>query len=64
MAKLGRPVGEPKEKWKCSIPVEIAAKIDLLCWDPVRNVTSYGKRSELVTQLLREHLRSLGVEIS
>jgi hypothetical protein len=57
MAKVGRKALKiPTTPWKCSIPVDIAMKVDTLLLDPIRQVPEYGKRSELVTQLLREWL--------
>lgn len=57
MAKRGRPTPTmPKVEWKCYIPADIAAKIDLLHLDPIRGTVTYGARSELVTRLLREYL--------
>ena len=60
MSKRGRkPLLIPTEAWKCQIPIDIAAKIDLLLLDPVRGVPVYGARSELVTRLLREYLATV-----
>lgn len=61
MAKPGRPaLLTPTVEWKVRVPVDLAAKADLLHLDPVRGTITYGARSALVTQLLREHLDSLG----
>lgn len=40
---------------KLSLPVDIAAKLELHLWDPVRERVAYGARSRLITKLLREH---------
>lgn len=40
--------------WKCYVPEDVAAKVDLLLLDTLRDKVEYGARSELVTQLLRE----------
>lgn len=48
----------PTVEWKCRVPVDIAAKVDTFLLDPVRGEVAYGKRSQLVTQLLREWLAS------
>lgn len=63
MAKVGRrPHIVPTTDWKIRIPVDIAAKIDLICLDPVKGTPAYGARSELVTRLLREYLSTLSSE--
>ena len=60
MARPGRPaLLTPTVEWKVRVPVDLAAKADLLSLDPVRGTIAYGARSALVTQLLREHLASL-----
>ena len=61
MARPGRPaLLTPTVAWKDRVPVDLAAKADLLHLDPVRGTITYGARSALITQLLREHLDSLG----
>lgn len=60
MAKVGRPaLLVPTTDWKVRIPVDLAAKADLLHLDPVRGTPTYGARSELITRLLREYLDNL-----
>lgn len=60
MAKPGRPaLLTPTVEWKVRVPVDLAAKADLLHLDPVRGTITYGARSALITQLLREHLETL-----
>lgn len=60
MAKVGRPaLLVPTTDWKVRIPVDLAAKADLLHLDPVRGTPTYGARSELITRLLREYLENL-----
>lgn len=60
MSKRGRkPLLVPTVAWKCQIPENIAAKIDLFLLDPIRGVPIYGARSELVTRLLREYLATV-----
>lgn len=64
MAKVGRPaLLTPTVEWKLRIPVDLAVKADMLSLDPVRGTLAYGARSALVTQLLREHLDSLGKKV-
>lgn len=61
MAKPGRPsLMIPTVEWKVRIPVDLAAKADMLNWDPVKGTIAYGARSAFVTELLREKLDSLG----
>ncbi len=60
MALRGRPkLLTPTVDWKLQIPIDLAAKADLLCLDPVRGALRYGARSALITQLLREHFDRL-----
>lgn len=60
MAKVGRkPLMIPTTDWKIRIPVDLAAKADMLFLDPVRGNIQYGARSALVTELLRKHIDSL-----
>ena len=59
MARRGRPpLVIPTTEWKCRIPVDVAAQVDLILYDPVRNVTAYGERSALVARLLKDWLAS------
>jgi hypothetical protein len=59
MAKRGRPpLVVPTVEWKCRVPIDIAAQVDLILYDPVRNITAYGERSALVGKLLKEWLVS------
>jgi metal-responsive CopG/Arc/MetJ family transcriptional regulator len=43
----------PRVAWKCYIPEDLAAEVDLLLMDPLRAKAEYGARSELLIQLLR-----------
>lgn len=59
MAKRGRPpLVVPTVEWKCRVPVDVAASVDLILYDPVRKVTAYGERSALVGRLLKDWLAS------
>lgn len=61
MAKRGRPsLLIPTTEWKVRVPVDLAAKADLIHLDPIRGRLTYGARSELITILLREYLDKLG----
>lgn len=57
--KRGRkPLATPTVEWKCRVPIDVAAKIDLFLHDPIRNQVEYGKRSQFVTALLRDWLQA------
>jgi hypothetical protein len=45
--------------WRCYIPEEIAAQIELRLADPLRDKPTYGARSQLVTALLIRYLAEL-----
>lgn len=47
---------EPFIRWTVLIPAALAAEIEMLFFDPVHGKPHYGKRSELVTELLRAYL--------
>lgn len=55
--KPGRPRKAATDQWSVYIPRGLAGKIDLLFLNPVTGKVSYGYRSSLVTQLLREWLQ-------
>jgi hypothetical protein len=62
MAKRGRPsLLIPTVEWKLRIPIDLAAKADLIHLDPIRGNLKYGARSELITILLRDYLDKLRV---
>ncbi|HSW65379.1 MAG TPA: hypothetical protein VLH56_19030 [Dissulfurispiraceae bacterium] len=44
---------EPTVALTVYIPISISAQVDLLLVDPMRKRTAYGKKSALVTMLLR-----------
>jgi metal-responsive CopG/Arc/MetJ family transcriptional regulator len=46
---------------KISLPVVLAAELELRLWDPLRERVLYGARSKLITKLLREHFAK-GIE--
>lgn len=55
MAKPGRKAFVvPTTPWKISIPVPLAAEIELRLFDPKTGVVEYGARSALVERLLRQ----------
>lgn len=64
MARRGRPpLVVPTVEWKCRVPVDVAASVDLILYDPVRNVTAYGERSALVGKLLKDWLATQRIPV-
>lgn len=58
MAKPGRkPLAVPKVQWQVAVRIDIAAKVELLLMDPMREKTKYGARGELIEILLEEWVR-------
>lgn len=54
MAKPGRrPNAVPTTEWKFHIPMDLAAEVELLLQDPMREKVKYGARSVLLETLLR-----------
>lgn len=55
MAKPGRkPYLDPPVRIVTQIPSTLAAKIELLLYDPVLQKPRYGGRAQLITHLLQE----------
>lgn len=53
--KPGRkPKSVPTVEWKFHIPVDLAAEVELLLKDPLRERVKYGARSDLLERLLRD----------
>lgn len=54
----GRPrATEPYVKWIVSVPASIAAEIEMLHFNVVHGKPQYGKRSEIIVELLKQYLR-------
>lgn len=51
-----KPYSEPRVQWKIYLPTSIAAQVELLLLDPMRERVKYGARNELVEKLLRSWL--------
>lgn len=49
-----KPYSEPRVAWKIYLPQSLAAQIELLLLDPMREKVKYGARNELLEQLLRD----------
>jgi hypothetical protein len=52
-----RVLVRPRE-WKVSVPIDLAAAIEEQLYDPALGKPSYGKRSELICNLLRKWLET------
>lgn len=66
MARTGRPRNKvPRIKWDVYIRQDLAAQIELLLADPMRERVKYGARGELIESLLEEWLQKqrAGVQI-
>lgn len=62
MAKRGRkPSIDPPVDYVLSIPRSLAAKVELLLYDPVFGRPKYGGRSGLIQQLLRDWIEAQGL---
>ena len=51
-----KPYSEARVQWKLYLPETIAAEVELLLLDPLRDRVKYGARNELVEKLLRKWL--------
>lgn len=60
---LRSPRHSPTIKWKFNIPIELAARIDILCLREADRL--YGARSEIIRMALIEYLdrRGIGLEL-
>ena len=58
MNKVGRPKGEEKVLWRVRVSIALAAKVDLLLFDPVNEITRYGSKAALMETLLTEWVRA------
>lgn len=58
------PRGRPKlhdtpVEWSISIPTSLAAKVELMLFDPMTGKTKFGGRSALIQQLLRAYVEGM-----
>lgn len=54
---MGRPASAKRQKkWKVSIDAALAGAVELRLLDPLHKKPAYGKRSELIEQLLSDWL--------
>jgi hypothetical protein len=57
MAQSGRKKHViPSVRWRVEVREDLAAKTELILYDPLRQEIAYGARSALVNQLLEEWL--------
>ncbi len=52
----------PTTRWSISIPIDVAARVELLLTDIFKGSVGYGERSELIAELLRRWLERQGRE--
>ena len=63
MARGRKPNVIPTTDWKLHVPLPLAVKFDLHYADPLTGTVPRGVRSNIMTELLRKHLREQGVEV-
>ena len=64
MSKGGRPTNAvPTVKWDLYIRSDLAAQVELLLLDPMREKVRYGARGKLMEQLLNEWLEKKKAEM-
>lgn len=62
--RAGRPrATELRADWKLSISARLAALVEMQLQNPITKKAGYGKRSELIEQLLKEWLARQGIEV-
>jgi len=54
MARGRKPHIDPPAKFEVSIPTSLAARVELLLYDPIAGKPRYGGRSQLVQELLSQ----------
>lgn len=58
MLKRGRPPRTlQRVAVKIQLDLDLAAELDMLCFDPLRGKPSYGDRSDIINKLLRAYLK-------
>lgn len=43
---------EQIKNWKVGLPAPLAGRVELALWDRINNKPAYGKRSDLIAELL------------
>lgn len=54
MTRGRKPLSDPPIEWYISMPSSLAAKVELLIYDPTTQKPKYGGRSGLVQMLVRK----------
>lgn len=63
LSPMGKPrATEPYVQQKVNLPATLMARFTLLYWDPVNRKVRYGAVSEIVTQLLSDHVNKMEAE--
>lgn len=63
MARGRKPNAVPTVDWKLHIPLPLAVKFDLYYSDQLTGEMQRGVRSNVMTELIRNHLRDKGVPV-
>jgi len=50
---------DPPVKWRINVPESVAAKVELMLFDPLKGEIKYAARSDLITKLLVQWLASV-----
>lgn len=59
MAKRGRtPRTIPSVRWRVEVRSDLAAQVEVLLYDPVLEIVTYGARTALINKLLAEWLET------
>ena len=55
----GRPKNiVPSKEWSIRVPQDIAARVEMELYSAIDHGVPYGKKSELITELLRQWLKT------
>lgn len=49
----------PTERWTITVPSDLAAKVELLTFDPLVGRPEYGARAEIITRALQKYVEQL-----
>lgn len=63
MTRGRKPNVIPTMDWKLKIPIPLAVKFDLYYADNLTGEMQRGVRSNVMTELIRNHLREKGVDV-
>ena len=54
-----KPNAIPRIPWKVMVRADLAAEVELLITDPMRDKPAYGARTKLIEGLLEKHLQEI-----